>query len=175
MLISTGGCARILAGPNAHKAAEQQFQEGLASEQNGDFGEAEDCYEDALDYDANHEEALIHLGRMYSRSGRHGDAYEQLQRAVLVTGGSVEAYNELGQAYEAGGRPDRAEEAYRQGIKADPDDKEIRKNFGMMLAKLGRTKESLRQLRAAMSEQDARDSVALIAKANRKRSTAKGG
>ena len=53
-----------------------------------------------------------------------------------------DAYNDLGYAYDLAGYEDPAEAAYLRGIQADPGNARIRTNFGLMLARHGRTNEA---------------------------------
>ena len=157
-----GGCARLVAGANAEGFAEQQYKEGLREEARGNLGEAEDCYEDALDYDPAYTLALRRLGQMKIKFGDPDDAIQLFKRAVHLSGGDAGAFNDLGCGYEVAGDLEAAESAYRQGIKSDPDEPRLRTNLGLLLARQGRVNEALRQLRAAMSEEDAQHNLDVI-------------
>lgn len=141
-----GGCART---------AQAQYLEGLGEESRGDLREAADCYEDALDHEPNHLEAVRRLARLKVRAGAYQDAVPLYERAVRLTNGSPEAHNDLAYCYEVAGAYPAAEAAYQKGVEAHPAYARLRVNYGLMLARQGRNDEALAHLRAVMPEADA--------------------
>jgi protein O-GlcNAc transferase len=148
-----GGCAKM---------AETQYLEGLGEESRGDLQEAEDCYEDALDYNPNHVETMRRLAQLKVRSNDFQEAIPLFERIVKLTDGSAESQNDLAYCYEIAGALTDAEAAYRKGIEAHPTDARLHTNFGLMLARQDRADEALAQLRAAMSEADAQHNLGRV-------------
>ena len=152
--------------------AQLEFDKGVAYEVDGETGEAEDCYEDALDHDKNHLASLRNLGRIKTTEEEPDDAIPLLKRVVELTDGSPDAYNDLGYAYDMAGFADPAEAAYLRGIRAEPSHVRLRTNYGLMLARHGRTNEAPIQLRAAMSPADAYYNLAVVLENQGKRARA---
>jgi tetratricopeptide (TPR) repeat protein len=159
---AAGGCARFWAFGAAGERAEAQYREGVGEEARGDLREAEDCYEDALDFDPNHARTLARLGQIRTRQAKYHDAIPLLQRSVKVTGGSPDALNDLAYCYAQVGYAAEAEATYARGLEVDPAHARLRSNYGLLLAGQGRLDDAMTQLRQAMSEADAHHNVALV-------------
>lgn len=75
------------------------------------------------------------LGVDYLRKGLLKDAVIKLERAVEQDSDLASAHAALALAYVQLGNNDGAEDAYREALDADPNDPEIRNNFGVFLCR----------------------------------------
>ena len=70
----------------------------------GQDSEAERSFQSALKLDANDEEALYALGRLYAMQNRFPKAVEKLEAAVRINPKNYKAWDNLGVCYDALGR-----------------------------------------------------------------------
>jgi Tfp pilus assembly protein PilF len=177
-LTLTTGCANSHASSAARREAklakaEQAYYEGVGAEATGDTAAATRSYKRALSANGEHTGALRRLATIYTADDNFGQALPLWKRLVEATDGDANAYNDLGYTYDLSGFADPAEAAYARGVQQDPANARVRTNFGLMLARHGRTNEALIQLRAAMPEADAYYNVGVILEAQGKKARAK--
>ena len=87
----------------------------------GDTGQAEAAWRQALERDPDQAEALFHLGNLERERGHHELAVGHYRRALLRAPGHAGVLNNLGLAYEAQGQPAEAEACYREVLAATPN------------------------------------------------------
>lgn len=133
-------------------AAETRYAAGQLAESQGNPAPAIQQYREALKIQPNHLPSLYRLGVIYAQLGSHADAIATWQAYVKETQGDASAWANLGFCYELAGNPTEAENAYRQGIAKDPKSNPCRVNYGLMLARAGRTTEAILQLQAVLTE-----------------------
>lgn len=102
------------------RSAELHFRLGKVAQLQGDLGSAEVSYLRALSFDARYVGALIGLGQVQARLGRHADALERYETAIEGDPNQPEAHHARGQALEALGRTDDALAAYFRSLELDP-------------------------------------------------------
>lgn len=117
----------------------------------GRFEDAARLYEDVLDLDPNHPDALHLSGVLSFQSGWHVEALEFIDRALMRLPGFADAHNTRGNVLRALGRPDDALGAYRQAIVLAPGSPLAWSNLGNALRDLGRPDEALRAYREAIA------------------------
>jgi Tfp pilus assembly protein PilF len=167
-LFLTTGCATDSKVSPADKRqakldrANSAYADGVAAEADGDTDAAVKHYKRALSAAPDHAPSLRRIATQYTADERYADAISFWKRLVDATSGDADAYNDLGYAYDLAGYEDPAEAAYLRGIQADPGNARIRTNFGLMLARHGRTNEAILQLRAAIPLADAYYNVAVV-------------
>lgn len=108
--------------------------------------EAERAYRAALDVDRTFRPALLGLGRLSNRAGKHGTAREAANALIAANARDAEAWAILAAARNAAGLPDAAEAAWRQALEIDPDYGAAHFNLGVFLADAGRNEEALCEL-----------------------------
>ena len=106
--LAAGGVAPLLA--KARRALAQ-----------GDTGQAEAAWREALATDPDEAEALFHLGNLERERGHHELAVGHYRRALLRAPGHAGVLNNLGLAYEAQGATAEAEACYREVLAATPN------------------------------------------------------
>jgi Tfp pilus assembly protein PilF len=178
-MTTTGGCATDAKASSPAKqaakldSANAAYAAGVAAEANGDTSLATKNYKKALNAVPDHLQSLRRLATLYTADQRYADAIPYWKRLVDATEGDAGAYNDLGYAYDLAGYEDPAEAAYLRGIQADPGNARVRTNFGLMLARHGRSNEAILQLRAAMPLADAYYNVAVVLESQGKKARAK--
>ena len=130
--------------------AATHFAAGQLAESQNATARAIASYEAAVKLDPRHLPALYRLGVLHARSGNHAAAISTWQRYTEVSGYDPAAYANLGFAYELSGAPEKAEIAYREGIARDPANALCRINYGLLLARLGRTAEAVEQMEVVL-------------------------
>ncbi len=117
----------------------------------GRLDEAAHLYDDALDLDPHHPDALHLSGVLAYQNGRYVEALELIDRALSRLPGLGDAHNARGNILRALGRPDDALGAYRQAIVLAPGSPLAWSNLGNALRDLGRPEEALRAYREAIA------------------------
>lgn len=131
--------------------ANTRFAAGQLAESQDDFPRAIAQYNEALKLDSRHIPSLYRLALVYTRQKEYPKAIETWNSYIEATDGSAEGYNNLGFCHELAGEADKAETAYKKGIAKDPNHVACRVNYGLMLARHGRTSEAIIQLQAVLT------------------------
>jgi Tfp pilus assembly protein PilF len=79
--------------------------------------------------DSGSAKAQLDFGVSMARRGLWNEAVFRFEAARRVEPGNVQALNNLAVAYEAVGRFDDALAAYRDALKADPNNRRLRQNY----------------------------------------------
>jgi tetratricopeptide (TPR) repeat protein len=131
--------------------ATTHFAAGQLAESQGNLPAALEQYAAAIKLDPKHESAVFRSAVVLSRLGQHGRAIQTWKRYIELTHNSATGYSNLGYACELAGQRGEAETAYRRGIDLDPKNQACRVNYGLMLARSGRTDEAMEQLSVVLS------------------------
>ncbi len=153
--------------------ANTRFAAGQLSESSEKPENAIAQYEEALKIDPDHEASLYRLGVVYAQIKNFPKAVESWQRYIKVTHESGEGFANLGFCYELSGNWERAEMAYKKGIERDAKCEVCRVNYGLMLARLGRTNEAFTQFGAVLPPAAAHYNVGSVYEQQKKLSQAK--
>jgi len=108
----------------------------------GDYEGAINAYDQAADAGASEEDVLRGTANALTSLDRAELALPKLQRAVMIDP-SAGNYNSLGVTLDALGDAGQAQEAYRQGLSVDPDNRGLANNLGLSLALSGDYHESI--------------------------------
>ena len=182
-LVLVAGCSQngALTGVNADKAlamnqernafersedppivAETHFAAGQLAESNGDLAGAAHQYAEAIRLEPAHKRALYRRATCLSQLKKFPEAVAAWNKYIEATGHDARGYSNLGFCYELAGRLDEAEAAYKQGIDRDPKSVPCRTNYGLMLARLGRTAQATLQLQAVLSPAEVHYNLASV-------------
>lgn len=143
-------------------AAATRFAAGQLAEAQGQLPVAVEQYREALRADPEHLPSLFRLGVTLSALAQHRAAVEAMEAYVAKTGEDPAALASLGFCHERAGDGRAAEEAYRRGIARDGRSEPCRVNYGLMLARQGRTAEATIQLQAVLSEAQVQYNLASV-------------
>lgn len=137
--------SRTTAGELAHV-----LQTAIGHHQAGRLPEAEVLYQQILQVEPNHPDALHLLGLIASQVGKHEIAIELISQAIKAKPGEHIYYNSLGNAFYALGRLNEASARYRQAADAKPDYAEAHYNLGVVLQAQGRLEEAVSSYRQTL-------------------------
>jgi tetratricopeptide (TPR) repeat protein len=140
--------------------AQTHFAAGQLAESQNAPARALEQYQASLKIDPHHLPSLYRLGVIYAQQKSWPQAIAAWQAYVKETGNEPGALANLGFCCELAGQPEKAEKAYKQGIAIDRRSQPCRINYGLMLARSGRTTEALAQLQAVLSEAQAHYDIA---------------
>jgi protein O-GlcNAc transferase len=115
------------------KTAEEQarrMSEGLEQHRAGRLREAQALYEQVLEREAQHIDALHFLGVIAYQRGELGRAEELILRALSRQEANAAAQNNLGNVLEAQGRVEQARERFEKAIQLQPDYVDAYLNLG---------------------------------------------
>ncbi len=130
-------------------------------------------YQAALRVDPHHRDSLFRVGVVYTKLRDWPRAIGAWKQYIKETKGDATAYANLGFCHDLAGHKDYAEKAYQEGIAHDPTNVSCRVNFGLFLAKEGRTDEAAAQWRAVLSEAQVHYNLGSIYEQQNKRDQAK--
>jgi len=130
-------------------------------------------YQAALRIDPHHHDSLYRIGVVYTKLKDWPRAIGAWKQYIRVTKGDATAYANLGFCHDLAGHKGDAEKAYQEGIARDPSNVSCHVNFGLFLAKEGRTEEAAAQWRAVLSEAQVHYNLGSIYEQQNKRDQAK--
>jgi tetratricopeptide (TPR) repeat protein len=119
-------------------------------------------YNECVKANPNHTLALYRLGVCYSQLKQFQQAIETWNNYIKVTKGAATGYSNLGFCYELAGQREDAENAYKKGIQKDPYNQACRVNYGLMLARTGKTSEAINQLQVVLSPAEVRYNIGSV-------------
>lgn len=128
----------------------------------GNLSESRDSYEFVLSEEPESVDAILGLARLDQLSGRTHQAEQGFQKALKLSPGNPQALEAAGQFYAAEERWGEAVQYLRQGVAAAPDDRAIRFNFAVVLAKSGDIDSALPEFVEAIGEAEAHYNIGLV-------------
>jgi tetratricopeptide (TPR) repeat protein len=153
--------------------AETHFAAGQLAETQGDTAGALKQYKETLKLDPKHKRALYRQSICLAQLKKFPEAVASWTKYIEATGGEASAYSNLGFCHELAGQTDEAETAYLRGIERDPKNVPCRTNYGLMLARLGRTAEGTLQLQAVLSPAEVHYNLASVLEHQNRKEAAK--
>jgi predicted O-linked N-acetylglucosamine transferase (SPINDLY family) len=127
------------------------FATALQHHRAGRLREAESLYQQILQADSNHADALHMLGVLAHQTGRQQIAVEMIGRAIAQNGQVPAFHNNLGNAYAAAGKWQDAEISYRRALERKTDYAEAHYNLGSTLFSLRRFADAAESYRRALT------------------------
>jgi tetratricopeptide (TPR) repeat protein len=154
-------------------SADTHFAAGQFAETQGDYANAVKQYKEALKLDPKHKRSLYRQAVCLSQLKKFPQAVASWKSYIEANNGDAQGYSNLGFCYELAGDTDLAESAYLRGINKEPKNVACRTNYGLMLARLGRTSEATLQLQAVLSEAEVHYNLASVLEHQGRREAAK--
>lgn len=128
-------------------------REQLSADQRAAFKRAADEFVETQRYNADRPEARNNLGTFYGNQGDAAKAEEEIKTAIRLDPLFVPAYVNLADLYRAASRDLDGERILREALKLIPESAILHHALGLVLVRLKRTDEALRELgRAAALE-----------------------
>lgn len=128
--------------------AQHLFLRGNKFFEQAAYAEAAGLYEEAVELDSSHAEALNNLGSALSHLGRYEEAEQCFRGAIAIKPHYADAHGNLGSLLRMKTDLVGAEESLRRALKLRPNFPEARINLGSTLTFLGR----LRDARASFAK-----------------------
>jgi len=112
-------------------------------------------YQAALRIDPHHRDSLYRMGVVYTKLKDWPYAIGAWKKYLKETKNDATAYANLAFCYDLAGKKSDAEKTYQEGVAKDPSNASCRVNFGLFLAREGRSEEACAQWRTVLSEAQA--------------------
>jgi len=112
------------------------FLKAYDAYENGDLGQAEKFYNEAIKQDSNDDKAHNNLGIIYLNQGKNGEAISVFQRAIEIESEDALYHSNLARAYEAEEKYAEAVTEFRRAIELDPQTAWLHSVLGSMYAGL---------------------------------------
>jgi Flp pilus assembly protein TadD len=90
------------------------------------------AYQELVKLNANDIDALNTLGNLYINRQDYENAIQSYQKTLAVDSTNVFATKEIAMSYDHLGQRDKAMAAYMNALRAKPDDKDLRYNYGRL-------------------------------------------
>jgi tetratricopeptide (TPR) repeat protein len=139
-----------------------RFAAGQLAESQGNVGQAITQYQEALKIDPHHQQSLYRLGILLTQVKQYPQALDVWRQYVKVNNTSATPLSNLGFCYELAGQASEAEKAYKMGLDREPTNQPCRINYGLMLARLGRRDEAIKQLSVVLKPADVHYNLASV-------------
>jgi tetratricopeptide (TPR) repeat protein len=132
------------AATNRHDRAKAQhlFSRGNKFFGQGAHAEAAALYEEAVELDASHAEALNNLGSALSHLGRYEEAEQCFRQAIAIKPNFSDPHCNLGILLRQKSHLSDSEAFLRRALKVRPTDVDARINLGLTLVFLGRLRDA---------------------------------
>jgi tetratricopeptide (TPR) repeat protein len=153
--------------------AQTYFAAGQLAESQGDLAEAISQYKRALKEKSDYLEPMYHSGIVYAAMKDYKHAIATWNRYIVLTGGSGAGYSNLGFCEELAEDPAAAEAAYRAGIAREPNNEPCHVNYGLMMARHGKSNEALLELQKVLTPAKAHYDLGAVYESQGKVSEAK--
>ncbi len=153
--------------------AATHFAAGQLAESQEAIASAVAHYQAALKIDPHHQASLFRLGILYTKQKSFTRAADAWKQYVKESNYDPTAYANLGFCYELAGHNDDAEKSYQAGITRDHNNAACRVNYGLFLARAGRTDEATAQFKAVLPEAQVHYNLGSIYEQQGKREQAK--
>jgi predicted O-linked N-acetylglucosamine transferase (SPINDLY family) len=122
----------------------------LRHHQAGRLHEAEPIYQQILQADPNHVDALHLLGVLANQKGDHSRAIASIARAIRLDGSQAAFHNNLGNALRSQGQLAEAIASYQRALQLRPNYPEGHNNLGLALAEQGQLAEAIASYQRAL-------------------------
>jgi len=122
---------------------------GVKALEKRDFKNASELLKRVVAQQPDSADAWDELGRAYTGLSNHNDAVAAYRKQVEVNPFHKRAYNDLGAELQLEGKYEEALAAYGKQLDNDPVDSGARKHHGLLLARLKRSQDALKELETA--------------------------
>ena len=116
----------------------------------GDLSKAKTIYEQILQTNPNHSDALHLLGVIAHQLGDNERAVDLIKKAIDLKPNFAEAHSNLGNTLKALGKLDEAVTSYHKALSIKPDYAEAHNNLGATFRELGQLDDAVTQFNKAL-------------------------
>ncbi|MFM6454226.1 MAG: tetratricopeptide repeat protein, partial [Planktothrix sp.] len=118
------------------------YQEAVDFHQKQKFNEAEKKYQQFIDFNPNHVEAWMNLGKLYYQIENYQASVYASYQLIALTPQRFDGYYQLGQCFEKLNQVEPAIAAYQKTIEFKPDHLDAYNNLGNLLTQQGQFAEA---------------------------------
>lgn len=136
---------------SANPASSQVIENARALHRAGQLAQAEAIYQQVLQAEPEHPEALHLQGVLAYQTGRNQLALECLTKAIALNPTAPAYYDHLGSVYRAEGRLDEAIASYHQGLALKPDDVFAHYNLAVAYSDKGQVADAIHSFQRAIA------------------------
>lgn len=122
---------------------ESRLNEAVRFHRSGQFQKAQEIYNNILEIDPNHPDALNLSGIVANETGHNNKAVTLISKAIRQSPYNPFYHNNLGNTLRELGEFDKAAESFRKALELKPDLIETYNNLGNVLKDLGRLDEAI--------------------------------
>jgi predicted TPR repeat methyltransferase len=126
------------------------MQLAIQLHQAGRLRKAEAIYQQILQIQPKHADALHLLGLANHQFGKHDQAFILIKQAISLNPGSAHFHNNLGEVCRALNRPDEALACYAKALALQPRFPEAHRNIGLVHLETGKPELAISHLRDAL-------------------------
>lgn len=130
---------RVAATPAVDEQLDDLVRQGYAAQMAGEMAQAEQCYQQILQLQPDHHDALYFLGNVAHSCGDHGRAVDLLRKAVALRPSEVAFHALLATTLAAAARHEEAIPSYQAVLALDPGDAQAANNLGCIFRDQGNT------------------------------------
>ncbi|MEY4768281.1 MAG: hypothetical protein RL637_920 [Pseudomonadota bacterium] len=123
------------------------FNQALAYQQAGDFQSAEKLYQQLLQFNPNHADALHLYGVLNHQTQRDNDAIQLIQKAIEINPNHPAYYGNLGIIYRRQNQFGLAMKYYQKAIEVNPEFVDAYNNLAVLLERQGKMDLALKHYR----------------------------
>lgn len=128
----------------------QMIQLAIQHHQAGHLRKAEAIYQQVLQIQPQHPDALHLLGLANHQMGKHDQAHTLISRAISINPKAASFHNNLGEVYRAMSRLDEAYACYKKALSLQPDFPEAQRNIGLTFLAKMQPDQAVSHLRSAV-------------------------
>jgi protein O-GlcNAc transferase len=129
---------------------EEAFSLALQYHQAGQLPQAEQLYQQILQFSPDHADTHHLMGVLDYQRGRHDQAAASIRHALALNPSSTAYYCNLGLVYQAQEKTEAAIEVYEQVLRMQPQSAEAHCVLGNLLRMVGKREEAVRHCREAL-------------------------
>ena len=125
--------SRSSSGSDLDEATRGYYNRGNSYSRQGQYQQAIEDYDKAIELDPNDGRAYYNRGNSYSRQGQYQQAIDDYDKVIELDPNDAEPYSDRGSSYHRLGQNERAIEDYDEAIKLDPDNAEAYNKLKMRI------------------------------------------
>jgi len=130
---------------------EAELKQAIQFHQSGQLDKAQKIYEQIIEIDPAHSDALHLLGFIAHQMGRNNQAEDLITKAIRILPGYPFYYNSLGLVFKEKGKLKEAMTCYSKALELKPDLTEAHNNMGIALQYQGKLDEALACFKRALT------------------------
>jgi tetratricopeptide (TPR) repeat protein len=121
----------------------KRIQKGISFHQKGELQQAEQAYQQVLQYHPQNADAYHLLGVIAYQVGKHNVAIDLINQAIGIDNRKPTFFGNLGNILQEQGRLEEAIQTYRSAIEINPENEDIQNDLGNTLTEQGHFQQAI--------------------------------